>query len=321
VEEGVPPPVNRANAPCLLASNISNDDDDDRKLPASTGQAHQASSFLGSDDSTQSTRSAVPSPVSSPVARKRQNNDDDDSWCTESGARKPRRSQRLKCPNTFFDPGAGEPDSLWVDHGKKPTGTVEFFTNMLVDNQPFPGPMSPLSVLHGNGTGGVGSTRPVDGNKETVVLQSGGDTTTTLHFPSGQAMHYVANMNQAWVVEKLCETTFRFLNEKLWMRRIKEHVKSAIVDIAMHTPQIIDMAFDEQHYAASRNAALKAVAECINAKDLEEALAETIWNAFAVENVKARTIDNIMNNRMRDVNLPRNDDTDDWDDSDDSNDE
>ena len=73
-------------------------------------------------------------------------NNDDDDVSTVILIRKPsRRSLRVRHANTFFNPGAGEPDSLWVDHGKipnanhgkKPTENVEFFKTLMVDNEPW----------------------------------------------------------------------------------------------------------------------------------------------------------------------------------------
>jgi hypothetical protein len=255
------------------------------------------------DDSCERTVVLRCSPVSSPVARKRSSKhdyDSNDGYDTDDSSSAPamraRRSQRVKTQNTFFDPGSGEPDSLWIDSGKKPMGTVEFFTNTTVNNLPFPGHMSHLSIFEDDATVPIEDSLPRDSPNFTLAYPQGRPVVSFpsgVTFPSGRSMDYVAELNQAWVVEKLTHTIFKYLDEKLWKERIQKKVEMAMADIK----------HKGRKYELSKQAAKKALAESIEAYDLEEALAVTIWKSFVLERVKARTIDNVLNNHIGDVNF------------------
>jgi hypothetical protein len=149
-----------ANASChcsILSSNISNEDkeEEDRKPSAVTPcELILDLSFSISDDSSKRTILYC-SPVASPVAMlplwqentqasSNSNHHCDNDLSTEAAPRV-RQSHRVKTPNTFFDPGMGEPDSLWVDNKKNPRTPVEHVTR---DNAPCSATRQPTTLSH-----------------------------------------------------------------------------------------------------------------------------------------------------------------------------
>jgi hypothetical protein len=237
------------------------------------------------------------SPMASPVARKRVAAAEEE-YDDEDDDKKPavpiRRSQRARTANVFFDPGNGEPDSRWVDPRAGPTSIV------LQPKTHDQNSSSPLTM----------DETPMDGDK-TVVMLDGDETVMTSN--DGDELPIVT-LHKARMIEKLCATTFQFLDEKLWKSKIKEHVRSVLVNMAILDAQVLDTLYETKAMTKevfdSMQAAKEAVSECINTKALEEKLAQVIWESFVVQHVKARVLNDVMNNSMNDVDL-QGDETDD----------
>jgi hypothetical protein len=196
------------------------------------------SSFSMSDDSSERTIRLYHSPVASPVARKRpssySNHDDDDDYgFSMEVAPRVRRSHRVKTPNTFFDPGMGEPDSLWVDKEKNPRTPVEHVTRG--DNVPCSATGQPTTTMshvsrvdHGANTT-LRDFLPIENPNLSLVVRQGRQVVT---FPSSRSMDYIADVKKAWVVEKMTNTLFKYLDEKSWKESIQEKVEVALADMA-----------------------------------------------------------------------------------------
>jgi hypothetical protein len=277
----------------ILSSNISNEDneEEDRKPSAVTPcELLMDSSFSMSDSSSERTILYCSPPVASLVAKKRpssnRNHHDDDDLSMEAAPRV-RRSHHVKTPNTFFDPGMGEPDSLWVNYAKNPRMPVEHVTR---DNAPFSATGQPttlshfLHVDHGANTT-VRDFLPIERPNFSLVFRQGRQVVT---FPSSRSMDSIADVKKAWVVEKMTNTLFKYLDEKSWKDSIQEKVEVALAD----------MASNGKKYHSSKQAARKALAESINSSDLAKELATAICESFVLEIIKARAIENVLDTAL-----------------------
>jgi hypothetical protein len=97
-------------------------------------------------------------------------------------------------------------------------------------------------------------------------------------------MDYIADVKKAWVVEKMTNTLFKYLDEKSWKESIQEKVEVALAD----------MASNGKKYHSSKQAARKALADSTNSSDLAKELAKTICELFVLEIIKARAIENVL---------------------------
>lgn len=253
---------------------------EDDKKPAAVAHGVATASSLEDDmwDDDSTVPGCADNIAPSPVARKRpvieddkvdNGNDDDD--------RKPaatRRSQRIRLENIFFDPGNGEPDSRWRDRG----------SGVTMDG-------SSINLEDGEDDDDEEMTLVI--GDETVIVPNERITTT---FPDQETTTFVAAAKRAWMLEMLCDQTFKFLDEIQFKSRIRKHVKAVIIDIAMNDSQILDAVFKKKEKTfPSWRAARQEVAKLINAKDLGETLAKAVWNAINLHAIHARVISNILN--------------------------